>query len=82
MLAMVMLFPLSFINYGKKVKVVDAYLGGANTESQVQFRGAGGAIHKMEMKNYYLESLFGESRLLKYSMWLCVVLILLMFVVR
>jgi ech hydrogenase subunit A len=83
MLAMVMLFPLSFLNYGKNnVKVIDAYLGGANTESHVQYRGPAGSIHQMQMGNYYLDSLFGESVLLKYSVWVCGALILLMFVIR
>ena len=34
MMVMVMLFPLSFINYGRGVKVMDAYLGGANVPEQ------------------------------------------------
>ena len=46
MMVMVMLFPLSFINYGRGVRVMDAYLGGANVHSSVRFlrlgqRGAG-----------------------------------------
>jgi hypothetical protein len=32
MMAMVLLFPLSFVWYGRGVKVVDAYLGGANVK--------------------------------------------------
>ena len=35
MMLMVMLFPLSFLNYGRGVKVMDAYLGGANVQSSV-----------------------------------------------
>ncbi len=41
MMVMVMLFPLSFINYGRGVRVTDAYLGGANVHSSVRFLGAG-----------------------------------------
>src|ERR1039458_5077074 len=34
MMAMVMLFPITFINYGRGVRVTDAYLGGANLRSE------------------------------------------------
>jgi len=78
MLAMVMLFPLSFINYGKRVKVVDAYLGGANINNNVQFRGSAGATKNMSMHNYYLEDYFGEKRLLKFGMVISVVLVVAM----
>jgi ech hydrogenase subunit A len=78
MLTMVMLFPLSFINYGKKVKVVDAYLGGANVNNNVQFRGSAGAIENMSMHNYYLEDYFGEKRFLKFGIVISVVLVIAM----
>jgi ech hydrogenase subunit A len=75
MMGMLALFPLSFINYGKKVKVVDPYLGGANTETYRQFRGAAGAVMDMEMKNYYLEHYFLEKRLFAYGVALCLALL-------
>lgn len=81
MLAMVMLFPLSFINYGKKVKVVDAYLGGSNTETHTHFRGAAETTKSMEMKNYYLEAYFGEKRLFRYGVWICLFLAVMMIAV-
>jgi ech hydrogenase subunit A len=81
MLAMVMLFPLSFINYGKKVKVVDPYLGGANAFNPTQFYGALGRVRDMEMKNYYLERYFSEVRLLKFGSILCLILIIIMTVI-
>ena len=81
MLAMVMLFPLSFINYGKKVKVVDPYLGGANAFNPTQFYGALGRVRDMEMKNYYLEKYFSEARLLKFGSVLCAILIIIMTVI-
>jgi len=81
MLAMVMLFPLSFINYGKKVKVVDAYLGGANAYNSTQFYGALGRVRDMEMKNYYLEKYFGERRLIKFGSVLCVISIAIMLAI-
>ena len=78
MMAMIALFPLSFINYGKKVKVVDAYLGGANADSSIKFYGAAGVIQNMEMKNYYMEKYFGESKLTNTGLVLCVIFIVVM----
>jgi ech hydrogenase subunit A len=81
MLAMVMLFPLSFINYGKRVKVVDAYLGGANVETNTSFRGAGNSIKDMAMKNYYMEKYFGEARLYRFGILFCFIFLVSMFMV-
>ncbi|MCX5687922.1 MAG: proton-conducting transporter membrane subunit [Candidatus Omnitrophica bacterium] len=80
MLAMVMLFPLSFINYGKRVKVVDAYLAGANTETSIRFRGAAGSVKDMQMKNYYLEKYFGEAKLYKFGALICFIFIIFIFI--
>jgi len=80
MLAMVMLFPLSFINYGKRVKVVDAYLGGANTETGIRFKGASSSAKDMQMKNYYMEKYFGEARLYKFGSLICFIFIVFIFV--
>jgi len=81
MLAMVMLFPLSFINYGKRVKVVDAYLGGANIETGTRFRGASGSIKNMAMKNYYMEKYFGEKKLYRFGILFCFIFMVFMFMV-
>ena len=78
MLAMVMLFPLSFINYGKRVKVVDAYMCAANTTGGALFRGAAGEVKNIKMENYYLEKYFGEKKLFNVSVYISVVLVLLM----
>lgn len=78
MLAMIMLFPLGFLNYGKRVKVVDAYLGGANTDTGAEFRGAAGIVKNMEMENYYLKDHFGEKKLFKFGVVITIVLITMM----
>ncbi|MFZ4396504.1 MAG: NADH-quinone oxidoreductase subunit L [Kiritimatiellia bacterium] len=65
MLALVSLFPLSFLNYGKHVKVVDPYLGGANTAQGNQFTGSAGAVHGMSMQGYHLSALFSEAKLMQ-----------------
>ena len=72
MLGMVAMFPLSFLNYNRKVKVVDAYLGGANLESsdgRVYFQGSAGTVREMSMHNYYIGDLLGEERVFKAGFW-------------
>lgn len=76
MLGMVMLFPLSFLNYGKNVKVVDAYLAGANTPSGVDFTDSLGNARPMSMKHYYLEGYFKEGKLLTLGIVLSILLLL------
>jgi ech hydrogenase subunit A len=79
MLGLVALFPLTFFVYGRKVRVTDAYLGGGNVDSSILFQGAGGQVKSMEMRNYYLSRLFGESRLFMIGGIACAALIFVMF---
>jgi ech hydrogenase subunit A len=67
MMVMVMLFPLSFINYGRGVKVMDAYLGGANVQSSVRFLGSGAHVEDVTMNNYYLRGFFSEAWLARWG---------------
>ena len=67
MMVMIMLFPLSFINYGRGVKVTDAYLGGANVHSSVRFLGSGNAGAGVTMNNYYLRGFFSEAWLSRWG---------------
>jgi ech hydrogenase subunit A len=75
MMAMVMLFPVSFMGYGRGVKVVDAYLGGANVHSSVQFRSTADSVQDVAMGNYYLHNLFSETWLSRWGV-ICSVLLL------
>jgi hypothetical protein len=79
MLAMVALFPITFFVYQRKVRVVDAYLGGGNVDSSVLFEGGGGRVKSVEMRNYYLARLFGEQRLSLVGGIACAALIFVMF---
>lgn len=63
MMVMIMLFPLSFINYGRGVKVMDAYLGGANVQGSVRFLGSAREVQTVVMNNYYLREVFDEKLL-------------------
>ena len=65
MLALVSLFPLSFLNYGRNVKVVDPYLGGANAENGILFTGSLRDTRDMAMQNYYLSALLPEAKMMK-----------------
>jgi len=67
MMALVMLFPLSFIGYGRGVKVVDAYLGGANVGGSVRFLGSANAVEEVTMHNYYLRGFFSETWLSRWG---------------
>lgn len=64
MLFMVALFPLSFINYGRKVKVLDPYMGGSNTRDSLHFHGSV-ATKEMSMKNYYFSTIISETKLFR-----------------
>ena len=79
MLGLVALFPLTFFVYGRRVRVVDAYLGGGNVDSSFLFQGAAGQVKSMEMSNYYLARVFGERRLFLVGGIVCTALIFVMF---
>jgi ech hydrogenase subunit A len=80
MMVMVMLFPLSFINYGRGVKVMDAYLGGANVQSSVRFLGSGAQVQDVTMNNYYLRGLFSEAWLARWGVLSATALLAIMLV--
>jgi ech hydrogenase subunit A len=81
MMGMVMLFPLSFMNYGRGVKVVDAYLGGANVHSSVQFRSTADSVQDVAIGNYYLRNIFSEAWLSRWGVIGCAAMLVVMLVV-
>ncbi|MFH0754362.1 MAG: proton-conducting transporter membrane subunit [Candidatus Omnitrophota bacterium] len=82
MLSMVCMFPLTFLDYGKGVKVVDPYLGGANAgQKNFQFLGALRDVKDMEMKNYYFEEFFGEGRLMRLGVMISILLVIALIVI-
>lgn len=80
MLAMVALFPLSFLQYGKRVKVVDAYLAGANTPNGTNFYNSMNVSEQMHMRSLYLTEYFGENKLLNAGIVISTLLILISLV--
>lgn len=79
MMAMILMFPLSFINYGRGVKVMDAYLSGANAQSGVKFVGSANQVHSVSNNNYYLRHFFDESTLCRWGVACAVMVLVLMF---
>ena len=81
MMAMVMLFPLSFIRYGRGPRVVAAYLSGANVGDKVQFLGSGGKVENTTMNNYYMRGLLSEIWLSRCGVICCTCLLAVMVVI-
>ena len=80
MMVMIMLFPLSYINYGRGVRVTDAYLGGANVPSTARFLGSGNAEHEITTTNYCLHGVVSEPWLIRYGVACSTVLLVLLLV--
>ena len=79
MMAMVMLFPITFFNYGRGVRVTDAYLGGANLHSSTRFLGSASAVENVTMHNYYLRNVFSETWLSRWGVMGSTALLAVMF---
>jgi ech hydrogenase subunit A len=68
MLSMLIILPISFIPIYKNDtrRKVPIYMGGENTGDNENFYGFIGETRKVELRNWYMESYFGEKRL---SFW-------------
>jgi ech hydrogenase subunit A len=80
MMAMVLLFPLSFLNYGRGVRVTNAYLGGANAQSSVRFVGSAEQVQEVAIGNYYLRGFINEPWLSRWGVIGCTALLAAMVV--
>jgi ech hydrogenase subunit A len=80
MMALVVLFPITFINYGRGVRVTNAYLGGANVQGSTSFRTSADAVQEVAIGNYYLHNIFNEAKLSLWGVTGCAVLLAVMFV--
>jgi ech hydrogenase subunit A len=81
MMVLVLLFPIAFFNYGRGVRVTDAYLGGANIHSSTRFRTTADAAQDVAIGNYYLLNLFNEALLSRWGVAGCAVLLAAMFLI-
>jgi ech hydrogenase subunit A len=75
MMAIVLLFPISFVNYGRRAKNVGAYLGGANLRDGERFSGFSGEAQTVTMQNYYLRDLLNEAWLSRWGAVSCAMLL-------
>jgi ech hydrogenase subunit A len=80
MMALILLFPITFINYGRGVRVTDAYLGGANVQSSTRFLGSANAVQEVAIGNYYLHNVFSETWLSRWGVIGCSVLLAIMVI--
>ena len=78
MMAMVLLFPIAYLNPARNLKVVDAYLGGANVQSSVRFVGSANQVQNVAMSNYYLQGYLSEASLARWGVVASTVLLLAM----
>ena len=81
MMGLVMVFPVCFMGYGRGVKVVDAYLGGANVQSSVKFRSTADSVQDVAIGNYYLHNLFTEAGLSRWGVISCTTLLVMLVAV-
>jgi ech hydrogenase subunit A len=79
MFAMVALFPLSFFNYGRRVKVLDPFLCGMDATKVSRFADTAGNVQEVQMANYYLKEAFNEPRLFRIGVASGVALSVLLF---
>ena len=81
MMALVLLFPITFLNRGRGVRVSEAYLGGANVNSSVRFRSSADGIQSVTIGNYYLRDVFSEAWLSRWGVIGSAILLATMLVI-
>jgi ech hydrogenase subunit A len=79
MMVLILIFPITFFNYGHGVRVTDAYLGGANVQSSTRFRSTADSVQDVSIGNYYLLNTFNEALLSRWGVAGCTVLLVAMF---
>jgi ech hydrogenase subunit A len=79
MLFLLMVLPVSMLHYRKNHRHLKPYMGGMTTTSRMHFTGAIGIDREVTLGNYYLENYFGEHKLSKIGVPLCIVLLAIMF---
>jgi ech hydrogenase subunit A len=81
MLVLLVLMPLSILLPHRKHRHLGPYMGGRTTTHDMRFSGSLGVQKKTLLSNYYLHEYFGEAKLRSWGIWLCSVLIAIMFAV-
>ena len=79
MLFLLVLMPLSILLPHRKHRHLAPYMGGRTTTHDMRFSGSLGIQKKTVLSNYYLHDWFGEKKLRTAGIWLCSVIIGIMF---
>jgi ech hydrogenase subunit A len=79
MLFLLMVLPVSMLHYRKNQRQLKPYMGGMTTTSRMHFTGAIGIDREVTLGNYYLENYFGENKMSKIGVPLCIILLAVMF---
>jgi ech hydrogenase subunit A len=79
MLFLLMVLPVSMLHYRKNHRQLKPYMGGMTTTNRMHFTGAIGIDREVTLGNYYLENYFGEYKLSKIGVPLCIVILAIMF---
>jgi ech hydrogenase subunit A len=79
MLFLLMVLPVSMLHYRKNQRQLKPYMGGMTTTSRMHFTGAIGIDREVTLGNYYLENYFGENKMSKIGVPLCIILLAIMF---
>lgn len=79
MLFLLMVLPVSMLHYKKNHRQLKPYMGGMTTTTRMHFTGAIGIDREVTLGNYYLENYFGESKMSKIGVPLCIILLVVMF---
>ncbi len=80
MLFLLVVLPLGILLPHRQHRHVSAYMGGRTTTPDMHFSGSLGMQRQMELSNYYLDKYFGETKLRTAGIYICTVLIAIMFV--
>ncbi len=80
MLFLIVLLPLSILLPHRKHRQLKPYMGGMTTNADMSYTGAINIKREMKLSNYYLNSWFGEVKLRRIGIYLCTVLIGIMFI--
>jgi len=79
MVGLMVVLPVGLSLTHKNVQYKPQYLAGLNTSEKEKFYGSLGLTREITMRSFYLENIFGESKLFKLGVVISIVLIIIMF---
>lgn len=81
MLGLMVLLPISFLLYPRKIDKSSVYLAGANMQDNASFMGSMGIQRNVTLQNYYLTTFMTEQQLTQISVITTILTIIGMFAV-